>query len=76
MWHSDKILAKAVERTGMSVAEIQKSPWSSLEKKMDIKEFSTGRTVNRRGHNSHGMPKVTREMFDEDERIVMTILEK
>lgn len=68
MWHSERVLADVVKRTGLSISEIQNSPWSALENKMEITEFTIGRSEHRMGHNSTGMPIVTRKMFDDDEK--------
>ena len=76
MWHSERILADVSKRTGLTISEIQNSPWSVLEEKMKIKKLFTGRTINRRGHHSVGMRKVTREMFDEDEILVTAATNK
>ena len=68
MWHSEKVLAVVAKKTGMSIEEIKNTPWSDLEEKMAITEFSIGRSEHRMGHNSNGMPRITRKMFDEDEK--------
>ena len=71
MWNSEKILSKVVERTGMSVSEIQNCPWSELEKKMQITKHLNSDLINRRGHHHFGMRRVSRTMFDEDEKQII-----
>lgn len=68
MWNSEKVLSNVAKRTAMSIADIQRCPWSELEKKMQITKIFEGRTISRRGHHHVGMRKITRAMFDEDEK--------